>query len=114
MAALGRLDVAPTVVVDDVPSGDICVFYEPDRTVIRLFGRVDAAMRTDLVEAAVDVVNRAGPVIIEVASDADVDPAVLRFLRHVVQLCSEDVVGAESAAPQPQPLLGVGRFPLAQ
>lgn len=69
----------------DVPAGDICVYYEPTGTVVRLFGRVEGSMRTEIVEAALDVASRGGPVTIEVAPDAWVDPALLLFLRRVCE-----------------------------
>lgn len=66
--------------------GDICVFFEPSGTVVRLYGRVDTAMRKELVEAALDVVDRGEPVTIDIAPDAEVHPGTLRFLQHVCRL----------------------------
>lgn len=66
-------------------AGDICVFFEPTGTVVRLFGRVDQSMRKELLEAAFDVVGRGGSVTIDVAPDATVDPGALCFLRKITR-----------------------------
>lgn len=72
-----------TALQQDMGLGDICVYFQPTGTLVRLFGRVDQSMRKELVEAAFDVVGRGGPVTIDIAPDAQVDPGLLCFLHRI-------------------------------
>ena len=85
------------------PPGDICVYFEPTGTVIRLFGRVDCTMRKELLEAALDVVAANGQVRIDIAAGAGVDPGALRFLRHASGLGGMTVVDAQAQQRVPPP-----------
>ena len=88
-------------------AGDICVFFEPDGTVVRLYGRVDCSMRKEMVEAAFDVVGRGAPVTIDVAPDAEVHPGALTLLEKLVRL-PDDVAGPAGAGAVPRPRSGSG------
>lgn len=114
----GRLAGRP-----DGCAGDICVFYEPSSTVVRLFGRVDESMRKEMLEAAFDVVGRRAPVRIDVAPGATVDPGALCFLRalthHDEQAAAPgsaaDRLRAPHAEPRPRPTPdAVRRVPAAR
>lgn len=84
----------PARVEQHTGCGDICVFFEPNATLVRLYGRIDISMRKELVEAAFDVVDRGAPVTIDIAPDADVQPGVLQFLQNACQFGFRGATGA--------------------
>lgn len=94
--------VGPPADTAGAGAGDICVFFEPSGTVVRLYGRVDATMRKELLEAAFDVVDRGAPVTIEVTPDADVSPGALVYLQRVCHV-GQRVAGQDWTIGVPRP-----------
>jgi hypothetical protein len=67
-----------------VPRGEVCVLIDPDRAVVWLHGEVDGALRDDLVDAGVDLVDAALPVTIHAAPLTACDDTALLLVSRLL------------------------------
>ena len=71
-------------------SGGIEILDDPDRSVVRLWGDVDALLRDQASAALVQLLERGGPYVVDVADVTFIDSAGLAFILQLHRVAGDE------------------------